>query len=456
MVVVIAVIAILAAVLIPTFSSIIKKANTSADTQAVNTMNKYLAIEEVTGNKTIVDVYAALKEGGMTAKDYKPLATDTCFFWDRTLNRIVYTDKEFNVIYPTDLNATKNNGWYSLSGVIDEKSVTPSTSTDNNVTTTTYTVKTAEEFYWLANQINDGKVATTNLVIKLDTDVIDLMGADAAFPEITSGSVTLEGKSESKTIIKGLAAVKKGTLYGDNLFSQGLFGGTKGCSLTIKNIKVVDATAGDLETEATGILVGHVSPSSNVVIENCEISGGTVYGQNQVGGMIGQVQNATVNIKSCKIDGVKINVTEGQCGFAIGTIFNQSKVTLDKKFAEWTTNCTMTLVNGNVARTQYKKSDITCDDTWFTSCPDNAKFVLSTGSFVNKYVIFTDDAYATVLYGSVYGTNGSAYGTCVVKYGSESSYTDYYNGNDKYNDELSATANDNSISILTIAKFINE
>ena len=56
LVIVIAVIAILSAVLIPTFSNLIKKANISADQQAVNSMNKYLKIEEVeNGKPTSVD-----------------------------------------------------------------------------------------------------------------------------------------------------------------------------------------------------------------------------------------------------------------------------------------------------------------------------------------------------------------------------------------------------------------
>ena len=46
LVIVIAVIAILAAVLIPTFSSLLKKANQSADQQAVHQMNVALAAEE--------------------------------------------------------------------------------------------------------------------------------------------------------------------------------------------------------------------------------------------------------------------------------------------------------------------------------------------------------------------------------------------------------------------------
>ena len=57
LVIVIAVIAILSAVLIPTFSNLVKKANTSADIQAVRQMNTHLAINEVTEGKTINDVF---------------------------------------------------------------------------------------------------------------------------------------------------------------------------------------------------------------------------------------------------------------------------------------------------------------------------------------------------------------------------------------------------------------
>ena len=45
LVIVIAVIAILAAVLIPTFSNLIKKANESSDVQAVRQMNTFLAAD---------------------------------------------------------------------------------------------------------------------------------------------------------------------------------------------------------------------------------------------------------------------------------------------------------------------------------------------------------------------------------------------------------------------------
>ncbi len=490
LVVVIAVIAILAAVLIPTFSSIIKKANTSADTQAVNTMNKYLAIEEVTGNKTIVDVYAALKEGGMTAKDYKPLATDTCFFWDRTLNRIVYTDKEFNVIYPTDLNATKNNGWYSLSGVIDEKSVTPSTSTDNNVTTTTYTVKTAEEFYWLANQINDGKVATTNLVIKLDADEIDLMGANVSIDlgkndDSVIKSVTIEGKDDNaKTTIKGLAAVNPAYYRKDNNYNIGLFSRVWGDQVTvnIKNLIIKDASVGDCEVSSVGILVGAVYNGATLNISNCEISGGDVYAKCKVGALVGQVQGGygknggenndnsgktLVSISGCAVNNVDIYVTEGECGYDIGVIFNRADVTLDKKFSDWTNGCTINLGKGEIARVQYNASDISISLTDNTAqLPANAKLIEGkkyNGISQGYYKVYTDDTYANILYhmGNFrHGSTDKYYNNrCNVKYGSEGSWAYYAKSDEEEGGstkEATVKSNNTTIEIFTIYKYITE
>lgn len=55
LVIVIAVIAILAGVLIPTFVSVIKKANVSSDTALVRNINEALAAEDVTDKPTTMN-----------------------------------------------------------------------------------------------------------------------------------------------------------------------------------------------------------------------------------------------------------------------------------------------------------------------------------------------------------------------------------------------------------------
>ena len=67
LVIVIAVIAILSAVLIPTFGSIIESANKAVDTQLVAQINTVLAIEDVLGGgvNDAVEIQKVVKENGL-------------------------------------------------------------------------------------------------------------------------------------------------------------------------------------------------------------------------------------------------------------------------------------------------------------------------------------------------------------------------------------------------------
>ena len=104
LVIVIAVIAILAAVLIPTFASIIKKANLSSDQSAVRNMNTALAAE--TEVLTIDDATRVLSEAGYNAdKTLVPVTKGHSFYWYETYNTILLiddTDGKFELVYPTN------------------------------------------------------------------------------------------------------------------------------------------------------------------------------------------------------------------------------------------------------------------------------------------------------------------------------------------------------------------
>ena len=67
LVIVIAVIAILSAVLIPTFGSIIESANNAVDTQLVAQINTVLVIEDVLngGVNDAVEIQKVIKENGL-------------------------------------------------------------------------------------------------------------------------------------------------------------------------------------------------------------------------------------------------------------------------------------------------------------------------------------------------------------------------------------------------------
>ena len=76
LVIVIAVIAILAAVLIPTFVGLINKANVSADTQTAKNLNTALTMAEAEGIEMddFNDALTALREGGYVLAKLNPTA----------------------------------------------------------------------------------------------------------------------------------------------------------------------------------------------------------------------------------------------------------------------------------------------------------------------------------------------------------------------------------------------
>lgn len=108
LVIVIAVIAILAAVLIPTFTSLLQKSNQSADTKLLDQINKLLVIKEAYGDRPSApeEVIDILIENGIDYYDpsvYQPKQPDFVFVWDPEKNRVG--------VYPKD---EIPNGYLSL------------------------------------------------------------------------------------------------------------------------------------------------------------------------------------------------------------------------------------------------------------------------------------------------------------------------------------------------------
>ncbi len=106
LVIVIVVIAILAAVLIPTFASLIKKANQSADIQAARQMDIALQAESAAAKPaTLKEVIDILAEAGYDAEgSLKPITKNHKFYWYKTYNTIVLANHEETtpvVVYPT-------------------------------------------------------------------------------------------------------------------------------------------------------------------------------------------------------------------------------------------------------------------------------------------------------------------------------------------------------------------
>lgn len=341
LVIVIAIIAILAAVLIPTFASLIRKANESADIQAVRQMNTYLAVNEVTGNKDITDVYAALKAGGMTAKDYRPLVSDRYFFWDSKLNRVLYTDKDNTVLFPDEYkdvkskseDTTNGNQWYSLSGKIDTSKATVTIPNKAPEATTELSAASAADLVKIAEYVKQYKsvIQGTTITININ-DNMNLNGADICFVDDNKAeyapNVVINGNNKT---ITGLYVSDNHSGFGtssdgstSNNYGAAMFGWVK--DLTVKDLTIDSAVVGTYEKSQGAIFASHVSGDVNIT--NVTISNSTVYGKNKTGLLFGYVTKDAfkINLEQINIVNSKVYANEGECGllFGVATSSNET------------------------------------------------------------------------------------------------------------------------------------
>lgn len=101
LVIVIAIIAILAAALIPTFSGLFDSANKTADLQAAREMDMAIKLAAAGEDLTIQEVIVILDEAGFDVTSLKPLYKHNAFYWNEEKDYIVLWDKKANeVVYP--------------------------------------------------------------------------------------------------------------------------------------------------------------------------------------------------------------------------------------------------------------------------------------------------------------------------------------------------------------------
>lgn len=112
LVIVIAVIAILAAILIPTFSSVIKKANLSNDQQNVRNMNTALAIEVIPDSKFEYagDAITGLYAEGWNMGKLETYSTGFHYAYSLEKNTMYLLDEAGTVVYPEE-SVDKSTLW---------------------------------------------------------------------------------------------------------------------------------------------------------------------------------------------------------------------------------------------------------------------------------------------------------------------------------------------------------
>lgn len=103
LVIVIAVIAILAGVAIPTFAGVVKKARISARTQVAQNINKILTLEEITDGRpnSMYDAMKVMVGNGFDADEFT-YKSGLALAWDQEDNRIAVVDEALNEVYTHD------------------------------------------------------------------------------------------------------------------------------------------------------------------------------------------------------------------------------------------------------------------------------------------------------------------------------------------------------------------
>ena len=116
LVIVIAVVAVLAAVAIPTFASIVKKTNVSADTQAVRNMNIILASESAGSSAPALSATVRSLLAGNGITDFSPKTRFYTYYWLEDENVILLADEGDRPVYPEEClyYTYSTDNWHAL------------------------------------------------------------------------------------------------------------------------------------------------------------------------------------------------------------------------------------------------------------------------------------------------------------------------------------------------------
>lgn len=260
LVIVIAVIAILAAVLIPTFSSLVKKANISADTQLCKNMNTALAMAKAEGKAldTMEDVLFAINEAGYVIENLNPTTEGFYYAWDSKNDQILFLNEELAVHYPENVELEAATCWVTVGSDAEADTIA------------------AKGFaLYLEPQFSDA-LTLANLV-SVDAGVNTISSLEIASE--TAGTIAVRGKYNAVTLnvpnadvdqhgsIETLTvtAVKKGTLKVNGYVK----------AISIAAGKVVVNNTGVINTITEGADKINGSESKGLIIEASEVEGYT-------------------------------------------------------------------------------------------------------------------------------------------------------------------------------------
>ena len=356
LVIVVAVIAILAAVLIPTFSGIIRKANLSADQVAVKNMNTVLATEFATVTPaSIKEVVDALDDNGFNVDALTPLSKDHKFCWNVGTKTIVLVDANNTVLYPEkeelkseNVNLADGASYINVEASTPE-AVIEALKSGSDVTLMADVTLPDEPVTIKGNVTIDlnghnlnASASTTRPFVMSGDSILTINATNSVVDCGIFGIVNIVDDSNAKLVING------GTFKGD--LRNGAFLRIRNnvtADITLNNVTFVDAHE-KYASEGDSYFIDKNSGST----VNLTVNGGNFTGYM---GFI-NISNATIKNATINTTGVAIVAHKGEvsgCKINVGSLKNNAAPT--SAVATWSngevsvSNCTITTGGENDA-----------------------------------------------------------------------------------------------------------
>jgi prepilin-type N-terminal cleavage/methylation domain-containing protein len=292
LVIVIAVIAILAAVLIPTFVSLTRKANIANDTAVVKNLNTAAISAQA---KTFDEALVAAKESGYLVANLNSKADKCYFVWeDDTDQFLLYDLKEKAIIYSnTEVTGDPDDSWYfAINNPKDEKEVKDVWS---NVTIKQLVSNLADLKSWVAKEGDQTIYVDESMDMKSQGQIVIGEGSNITLKIVDSvvtgnrngsysldnvpfvvdgGTLTIEGGTIGATgsyldadgdPVQSAVLASNGTFNLSNTTvetaGKNIVIGYTGAAGTVSNTTI--------NANSSAINIGH---GSDVIVENCTIN----------------------------------------------------------------------------------------------------------------------------------------------------------------------------------------
>ncbi|MCI7094584.1 MAG: type II secretion system GspH family protein [Clostridiales bacterium] len=256
LVIVIAVIAILAAVLIPTFSSIIKKAKISNDTVLAKNLTTAIATESITSKPTSMEeVVTKLYNAGFVLENLSPTTEDYFYGWDSKNNQIILISDKYSVVYES-AKSTPVDVYVATTGEFAQKLANAGYSL--YLTTEATTVDTTN---FINVDTGNTKLGTLKMTASTATEVT-LKG--------TIGSVTV---NNGNGVVRQYASVKTLTVENIAMSSYHVYGAVENATLKAGKLEVEQL--GEIKNlNVTAVSVSTVNVVNKGVIESATLPEG--------------------------------------------------------------------------------------------------------------------------------------------------------------------------------------